>query len=82
MAGKLKKETDAAYTELREATSLTQEDISLYHLMDLTYYFYDYYLEVYVGRLKRYAAVEGEGKERYWSKLNENYWRRKYWAYD
>ncbi|SFK38344.1 hypothetical protein SAMN04488569_10287 [Marinilactibacillus piezotolerans] len=44
----MKKGTDAAYTELREATSLTQKDINFYRLMDLTYYVYDYYLEVYV----------------------------------
>ena len=49
---------DAAYRELEEETSITQNDITLSHLMDLTYYCELCYLEVYVGKLNILTADE------------------------
>lgn len=64
---------EAAYRELREETSITEEDIRLVHLMDLVYYLSECRLEVYTGRLKRHVAVSGDENELYWSGLDENY---------
>lgn len=64
---------DAAYRELEEETSITKNDIVLYHLMDFTYYFEDCYLEVYVGRLNKEIAVSGDENELYWSTLDHNF---------
>lgn len=64
---------DAAYRELEEETSITPNDIVLYHLMDFTYYFEDCYLEVYVGKLNREIIVSGDENELYWSTLDHNF---------
>ena len=64
---------DAAYRELEEETSITQNDITLSHLMDLTYYFEHCYLEVYVGKLNKSITVSGEENELYWSTLDHDF---------
>lgn len=64
---------DAAYRELWEETSIEQGDIMLTHFMDLTYFLDDCFLEVYVGRLKRECAVQGEENELCWLPASENY---------
>lgn len=63
----------AAYRELEEETSITKEDIQLIHFMNLNYYTYDLYLEVYVGRLNKAVLVSGEENELYWSDLNHDF---------
>jgi len=64
---------DAAYRELFEETGISSEDIVQHHLMDFTYYHWNCYLEVYVGRLQRDVAVSGEENELYWSELDRNF---------
>ncbi len=63
----------AAYRELNEETSITQNDIKLYHLMDFTYHIDDCYVEVYVGRLNKQIAVTGDENELYWSDIDRDF---------
>lgn len=64
---------DAAYRELFEETRINKEDIKLYHLMDFTYHFQDFYMEVYVGKLKREIEVFGEENELCWQDLDMDF---------
>ena len=70
----------AAYRELEEETTITKEDIILTHLMDLTYYLDDYYLEIYVGKLNKEIAVSGNENELYWSELDCDFFDNKKYA--
>ncbi|MCR8848444.1 NUDIX domain-containing protein [Rossellomorea sp. SC111] len=65
---------DAAYRELLEETNISNEDISLHHLMDFKYYLQNCYVEVYVGRLKRDVTVTGDENILYWSDLDHNFY--------
>ena len=56
----------AAYRELEEETSITAGDISLVHLMDMTYYTYHIQIQVYIGRLNKEFAVCGTENELLW----------------
>ena len=64
---------EAAYRELEEETAITRNDIVLSHLMDLTYYFENCYLEVYVGKLNKAIDVSGDENELYWSALDNDF---------
>lgn len=64
---------DAAYRELFEETGITRADIILTHLMDMTYYLDDCYVEAYVGRLNKEAAVHGDENELLWMDFNHNF---------
>ena len=64
---------EAAYRELEEETAITKDDIILSHLMDFTYHLGNCYLEVYVGKLNKAAAVSGDENELYWSTLDHNF---------
>ena len=64
---------DAAYRELKEETSITLNDITLFHLMDFTYHYGDCYVEIYVGKLNKYVNVSGDENELYWSTLDHNF---------
>lgn len=61
---------DAAYRELEEETSITQNDIKLHHLMDFTYYIDDCYVEVYAGKLNKQVDVQGDENDLYWSGID------------
>lgn len=61
---------NAAYRELEEETSITQNDIALHHLMDFTYYIDDCYVEVYVGKLNKQVDVKGDENHLYWSYID------------
>ena len=70
----------AAYRELEEESSITQQDLEqgLYHLMDFTYYSSEKYpddvlVEVYVGRLGLPVDVAGDEKELVWMDVNEDF---------
>lgn len=63
----------AAYRELLEETNISQENITLHHLMDFTYYVHDCYVEVYVGKLKCDVVISGDENELYWSDLNQDF---------
>lgn len=63
----------AAYRELAEETGISQDDITLKHLMDFTYYFQKCYVEIYVGRLNCDICVVGDENELYWSDLEHDF---------
>ena len=76
VGGKIEPDEDglsAAYRELEEETTITKADIALTHFMDLTYYFWNLYLEVYVGKLNKACAVSGDENDLYWSSLDRNF---------
>lgn len=76
VGGKIEKNEngmDAAYRELWEETSITKDDITLSHFMDLSYYTFDCYLEVYVGKLNKDVEIQGDENELYWSSLNHDF---------
>ena len=63
--------------EAREETGLTEADISLFHFMDLTYYRgAPCRLEVYAGRLKGPAQVQGEENQLIWQDAKEDMFDR------
>ncbi|WP_079912211.1 NUDIX hydrolase [Paenibacillus sp. 32352] len=64
---------EAAYRELLEETGISQEDVTLHHVMDFTYYLQQCYVEVYAGRLKHDVAVSGDENELYWSDLDQDF---------
>lgn len=63
----------AAYRELEEETSITQEDIVLTHFMDIKYYSLNYYMEIYVGKLNKAVSVFGDENDLYWSTLDNDF---------
>lgn len=76
VGGKIEKGEDglcAAYRELREETSITENDIILSHLMNFTYYLDNCYVEVYVGKLNKTVDVCGDENDLYWSPLDRNF---------
>ena len=76
VGGKIEKGEEglrAAYRELWEETTITENDIVLSHLMDFTYYYEDCYLEVYVGKLNKNVNVSGDENKLYWSELTQNF---------
>ena len=57
---------DAAYRELEEETGVTRQDISLKHLMDMTYHTYGIEIQVFVGQLKHEVQVSGDENQLVW----------------
>lgn len=68
----------AAYRELYEETGITNHDIELHHLFDLTYYYQDCYVEVYVGQLKHEVTLIEEKHQLFWSDLKQNFFGPEY----
>ena len=76
VGGKIEPSEDgahAAYRELYAETSISENDITLSHLMDFTYYLDNCYVEVYVGRLNKLVSVSGDENDLYWSALYKNF---------
>ena len=71
---------DAAYRELQEETGITRRQIRLYRLMDLTYYYQDFILEIYVGRLNEDVVLKEETNPLLWLPLDEDYTDRERFA--
>ena len=71
---------DAAYRELQEETGITRRQIRLYRLMDLTYYYQDFILEIYVGRLNEDVVLKEETNPLLWLLLDEDYTDRERFA--
>ncbi|MCF0146289.1 MAG: NUDIX domain-containing protein [Eubacterium sp.] len=61
----------AAYRELQEETGITRRDICLYRLMDLTYYYQDFVLEIYVGQLHADVVLREEANPLEWLTIDE-----------
>ena len=71
---------DAAYRELQEETGISRRQILLYRLMDLTYYYHDFILEIYVGRLNEDVVLKEETNPLLWLPLDEDYTDRERFA--
>ena len=63
----------AAYRELQEETGITNQDISLSHLMNFQYPFEDYELEVFYGKLNKDVALVEEVNHLQWMDKQENF---------
>ena len=64
---------DAAYRELQEETGITRRNIRLYHLMDIRYYYQNFDLEMYVGRLDEDIPLQEETNPLLWLPLSEDF---------
>ena len=71
---------DAAYRELQEETGISRRQIRLFRLMDLTYYYQDFILEIYVGRLNEDVVLKEETNPLLWLPLDEDYTDRERFA--
>ena len=71
---------DAAYRELQEETGITRRQIRLFRLMDLIYYYQDFILEIYIGRLNEDVVLKEETNPLLWLPLDEDYTDRERFA--
>ena len=63
----------AAYRELQEETGITNNDITLTHIMDFVYKMSDMELEVYTGKLNKEVELVEEVNKLCWMDKNENF---------
>lgn len=63
----------AAYRELQEETGITRQQICLYRLMDIRYYYQDFDLELFVGRLDTDISLQEEKNPLFWIPLSEDF---------
>jgi 8-oxo-dGTP diphosphatase len=63
----------AAYRELREETAVLPQNVTLSHIMDITYTLEDGVLEVYSGTLTSDVPVNGTENELLWVDLREDF---------
>jgi len=70
----------AAYRELLEETNITEENVNLFHLMDIAYYHSNYHLEIYVGVLEDDISVSGDENELFWISSNDNFYDENVYA--
>lgn len=85
VGGKIKEgETgiEAAYRELEEETGITEQEVELYHLMDFTYTFWDFRLEIYAGTLSREVVLREEKNPLLWLPKEQDYWNTTLFAGD
>ena len=76
VGGKVEQNEDelrAAYRELREETGITNNDITLTHIMNFQYKMQDMELEVYAGKLNKNVDLIEELNKLYWIDKNENF---------
>lgn len=66
-------ELHAAYRELQEETGISNNDISLTHVMDLEYKMKDMELEVYAGKLNKDVELVEEVNKLCWMDKSENF---------
>ncbi len=66
-------ELHAAYRELQEETGITQNDITLTHMMNFQYTISNVELEVYAGKLNKEITLKEEINKLYWINKNENF---------
>ena len=64
---------DAAYRELWEETGIGKQQLCLCRLMDITYYYQEFVLEMYVGKLEEDVALREEKNPLLWIPLTENF---------
>ena len=63
----------AAYRELQEETGITRQQICLYRLMDIRYYYQDFDLDLYVGKLDDEVPLRKEKNPLLWLPLTEDF---------
>ena len=76
VGGKVEENEDelhAAYRELQEETGITDNDITLTHIMNFQYKMSDMELEVYTGKLNKEKSLVEEVNKLYWMDKNENF---------
>lgn len=66
-------ELHAAYRELQEETGISNNDISLTHVMDFEYTMKDMELEVYAGKLNKDVELVEEVNKLCWMDKSENF---------
>lgn len=62
----------SAYRELLEETGISQNEITLTHVMDLDYHLEECLVEVFFGQLNDDFEVYGEENELFWLDLQEH----------
>lgn len=70
----------AAYRILEEEAGISKKLVQLIHVMDVTYFQYDYSLEVYAGRTQKPANVWGKENELLWMGLHEDFFNSEVFA--
>ena len=65
-------ELHAAYRELQEETGITNNDITLTHIMNFEYKLLDTELEVFAGKLNKKVELVEELNKLYWIDKTEN----------
>lgn len=76
VGGKVEQNEDelhAAYRELQEETGITNQDITLTHIMNFQYKISEIELEVYAGKLNKNVNLVEEVNKLYWVDKNENF---------
>ena len=63
----------AAYRELQEETGITRQQIRLFRLMDIRYYYQNFDLELYVGKLNEEVLLKEEVNPLLWLPLDEDF---------
>ena len=71
---------DAAYRELEEETGISQKEIRLFRLMDITYYHQAFILEMFVGKLESDIELREEKNPLLWLPLTEDFTNRERFA--
>jgi len=64
---------DAAYRELWEETGIGKQQLCLCRLMDITYYYQEFVLEMYVDKLEEDVTLREEKNPLLWIPLTENF---------
>ncbi len=67
-------ELHAAYRELQEETGITDNDITLKHVMNFQYEMSNMELEVYAGKLNKDVKLVEEVNKLYWLDKTENFY--------
>ena len=83
VGGKIEKDNDGlneAYRELQEETSISKNDVSLIHFMDLKYNVFDKLIEVYYGILNKEVVLIEEVNKLEWVDINDNFFDMKKYA--
>ena len=76
VGGKVEENEDelyAAYRELQEESGITNDDITLTHIMNFQYKISDMELEVYAGKLNKEVRLVEEVNKLFWIDANENF---------
>ena len=64
---------EAAYRELQEETGITRQQIRLFRLMDIRYYYQKFDLELFVGKLDEDVCLKEEVNPLLWLGLDEDF---------